>query len=208
MPLPLSEAVAAGQAGHIAAHNDIHDVVNEAARTNTVNTFTAKQTVGSGDAQQIYNAVNAQDLALKRGTAVSPDGNTHPLFKAERTLSIAEAAVTGDGVENLSSVVGISVGTSACETQPVGVGGFAKTSSTVGAPGNDACGLYGVGRVTGSGTGRGFGGFVLGRRDTDTGGVTALEIGVANFTATAVPYNSAGSNLCQGIWLTAPGILT
>jgi len=43
LPLPLSETVAAGQAGHIAAHNDIHDVVNEAARINTINSFTAAQ---------------------------------------------------------------------------------------------------------------------------------------------------------------------
>lgn len=43
MPLPLSETVVAGQAGHIAAHNDIHDVVNEAARINTANTYALEQ---------------------------------------------------------------------------------------------------------------------------------------------------------------------
>jgi hypothetical protein len=43
----LSEAVIAGQTGHVAAHNDIHDVVNEAARYNVANTFAASQTISN-----------------------------------------------------------------------------------------------------------------------------------------------------------------
>jgi hypothetical protein len=192
---------AGAQVWHILSAKDLEN----AARKDVANTFTAKQTIGSGDAQQVYFATNAQDLAIKRGTSASPDSNVHPLVKAERTLSIAETAITGDGVEQLSSLVGISVGTAACEVQPVGVGGFAKSSSTVSAPGNDACGLYGVGRITGSGTGVGIGAFVIGRRDTDTGYATGLEVAAGNYTPTAAIYDPAAFGRVQGIWMTQVG---
>lgn len=164
--------------------------------------------VGSGDAQKMYNATAAQRLAVKKGTAASPDTNLHPLVKVERTIRIAQAAVTGDGVEQCASLVGITVGDSACESQAVGVAGFAKTSSTAeGATvaGNDACGVYGVGNVTGAGTGLGLGAFLAGRRETSTGKANGAEITVGNYSGVAGTYNSSGFSRTLGLWIHAHG---
>jgi alpha-D-ribose 1-methylphosphonate 5-triphosphate synthase subunit PhnH len=163
---------------------------------------------GSGDAQSFYNATTAQLLPIKKGTAGTPDSTVNPLLKVERIIEVAETAVTGDGFENLASILGIAVGTAACETQPVGVAGAAKTSSTAAggtAGGNDAAGLYGAGYVTGSGTGVGIGAFLSGRNDSASGKLTAVELSAYNGTGSDDTYNSAGFNDSQALWLSAGG---
>jgi len=164
---------------------------------------------GSGDSQSYYAAaVTPQLVSLAKGTAASPDATLGPLLKVERTVSIAEAAVSGDGGEQLAAIEGISVGTAACQTQPVGVYGAAKTSSTDAGSvpaGNDACGVYGAGRVTGSGIGTGFGAFLNGRRDTTTGRACGVEISCDNETAGATTYNSTGASPTMGVWLHPTG---
>lgn len=160
---------------------------------------------GAGDAQSIYNATTAQLLGVSRGTAASPDTSINPLLKATRLITIAESAIGGDGAEQLASIVGISVGAAACEVQPVGVFGGAKTSSTAGAPGNDACGLYGVGQALSGATGVGIGGFFSGRRESDSGKLTGVEVVAANFGTSDVPYSSTGYSGAHGIWMNANG---
>jgi hypothetical protein len=163
-------------------------------------------TTGTGDAQQVYVATTPQLVSVTKGTAASPDTTTQPLVKATRTMNIADTAVTGDGGEQCAAILGISVGTSACQVQPVGVYGGAKTSSTdagTTAGGNDACAVYGAARVTGSGTGAAFGGFFNGRRDTNTGKARGVEISVDDSSGTAATWNSAGVSLTSGVWLHA-----
>jgi hypothetical protein len=70
---------------------------------------------------------------------------------------------------------------------------------------DDACGVYGVGRITGSGTGTGVGAFLDGRRDTNTGKALGLEISCANYTASAGSYNSTGFSDTSGLWVEANG---
>jgi alpha-D-ribose 1-methylphosphonate 5-triphosphate synthase subunit PhnH len=164
--------------------------------------------LGGGDAQSIYNPTTSQVLGLRRGVAGAPDTSLNPLLKVERIIEVAETAVTGDGFENLASILGISVGTAACETQPVGVAGAAKTSSTVAggtAGGNDASGLYGVGYATDSATGVGIGAFLSGRNDSASGKLTSLELSAYNGTGSDDSYNSAGFNESQALWATAGG---
>lgn len=165
--------------------------------------------IGSGDSQSIYAATTAQLLAISRGAAANPDATLGPLLKVERLINIAESAVAGDGGEQLAAILGIGVGTAACEVQPVGVYGGAKTSSTAAggtAGGNDACGVYGVGRITGSGTGVGIGAFFNGRRDTATGKLTGVEVSADNNVASADTYTPSAFNATNGIWLHANGL--
>ena len=165
--------------------------------------------IGSGDSVQISNATIGQLLDLKAGTAASPNTISDPLLKIERTqqLSSADWTAGSDGAEPCAAIIGIGSGTTTNDGQVVGVFGGAKSSSTtvVSSGGDDACGIYGIGRITGSGTGAGIGGFFNGRRDTDTGKAVGLEISADNNTATAGTYSSSGVNTVTGIWLHATG---
>lgn len=162
--------------------------------------------IGEGDAQSLYNATTGQLLAVKSGTSAAPDTVLGPLVKVERTMGHTEAALSGDGVEQMAALLAVAVGTVVAEGQPVGVAGMAKTSSTAAggtAGGNDACGLYGVGSVTGSGTGVGIGGFFSGRRGT-TGRVTGIEVSVYNGGA-AGAWSSTAYPGTVGLWCNANG---
>ena len=156
----------------------------------------------------MYNATDAQVLAISLGTAADPDTALHPLVKVERTVNIALASVTGDGSEQMAAILGIASGTSTNEAQPVGVFGGAKSAYAGAVAGaGDACGVYGAGRFTGTGLGTGIGGFFAGRRDTAAGGgkALAMELSCANFTATAGTYNSTGFSSTSGLWVNANG---
>jgi hypothetical protein len=119
----------------------------------------------------------------------------NPLIKVSRIIRVDESAITGTGEDQLSAIEAVCVGDSLCQTQPIGVFGGAKTSSTVAgatAGGNDATGGFFIGKVTDSGTGYGIGLYSEGRRDTDTAKAIGLEIRVANQTATNGTYSSGG----------------
>jgi hypothetical protein len=123
----------------------------------------------------------------------------------ERVLSIAKAAITGDGVEQCSAFVGIASGTTECEVQPVGVAGLAKNASTSSTIGNDACGVYGVGRITAGGTGVGLGGFFVGRRDSSSGSATGVEVVCNNSSAQTGSYDPVGFTRTLAAWIHAGG---
>jgi hypothetical protein len=72
--LPLSEAITAGQAGHVAAHNDIHDVVNEAARTNVANTFAGSQTISTNGGK---TTLALTDTTADVGITIGADTNLY-----------------------------------------------------------------------------------------------------------------------------------
>lgn len=168
----------------------------------------AGDTIGSGDAVAMYNTTTAQLLRIVKGTAGSPDAVAGPLLKLERTLQIAHTSFTGDGVEPCATIVGIGTGTTTNDGQVVGVAGLAKSASTTTSStgGDDACGLYGVGRITGSGTGVGIGAFLNGRRDTNTGLANGAEVTSDNNTATAGSYNTTGFSDTTGLWIRPAGL--
>ena len=184
-----------------------------ASDANSYNYFAGQTNIGSGDSIGFYiSSRPAQNLAVKIGTSASPDQIPNPSLKVERTLSITDAiqtanGITGDAAEAYSAIVGTTKGVSGTEIQPVGVAGFASNDSAsnpVGGGSNDAAGIYGTGRITGSGTGVGIGAYFAGRRDNDVGKYTGMEVQAANYGTVDTTYNSTGYG-SSGIWLNANG---
>lgn len=159
-----------------------------------------------GDAQSVYNATSGQLISPNIGTSTTPDTSLNPGLKVARLIQQTAGALGGDGFEQMASILGVSVGTSTNVGQTVGIGGAAKNSSTSVAQSGagDACGVYGVGRITGSGVGTGLN-FLSGRRDTSTGRANALELSCQNYTASAGTYNSTGFSDTTGLWVEATG---
>lgn len=155
----------------------------------------------TGTAQQIFTATTGQEIDIAIGTAAAPDTSLNPPVKVVRTTQIT--AVTGDGGEQMASVLGIDVSTASGQVQTVGVYGGAINQGTAGTP--DACGVYGVGNITGSGTGGSLGGFFNGRRETNTARHTGVEIALDNETLTAGTYTSNGPSNSKGVWLHGTG---
>jgi hypothetical protein len=86
----LSEAISAGQTGHVAAHNDIHDVVNEAARYNVANTFAASQTISNNGGKTTLALTNTTaDVGLTIG------GDTNLYRSAANTLKTDDEFAIG-----------------------------------------------------------------------------------------------------------------
>jgi hypothetical protein len=168
--------------------------------------------VGTGDDVAFYTTVAPLLGRVRHGSASSPVTTPGPTLRVARTEQLTRAQIeavggTGtDGGEQLAAIIGINSGTASTEVQPVGVYGAAKTAATTAIPNADALGLYGAGRATGAGaTGSGIGGFLIGRRDVDTAGATALELHVYNNTTTDGTYNSLGSSRLKGVWLNCGG---
>lgn len=198
---PVSTAQAAADALKVAKAGD---------------TMTGLLTVGSGDSQNFYSGDRVAQLGrVVKGTAAAPDTSANPLVKVERISTIpASAFAPGDGGEQMASILGIHVGTSGSEAQTVGVYGAAKNAgitSTGTGPFPDACGLYGVGRITGSGVGGAIGAFLLARKDsTDIlARATALELNVYNGGLADSVYTPTGSNSRggQAVWMNAGGLV-
>lgn len=168
-------------------------------------------TIGSGDTTAAYLApVAPTQLHILDGTGAEPVGALAPTLKVSRTESATRAALDAispgaDGCERQAAIVGVNVGAATTEVQAVGLFGGAKTASAAAVVGNDACGVYGVGRSLTGADGTGIGGFFLGRRDSDTGKANGLEAHVANYGTTAAAYNPAGFNPSIGVWLNCSG---
>jgi|SRR5215207_2837589 len=168
----------------------------------------------AGDDQGLYLAslTNvAQRMNIRHGSVANPVVTSGPTFKVSRTEAATRAAIEAvggagtDGAEQVGAIMGVSVGTSSTEVQPVAIYGAAKNSSSAAGGGDDACAIYGTGRVTGTGTGSGIGGFLLGRRDNDTGNANALELHCANWGTVATPYTSIGFSKSQALWINCSG---
>lgn len=170
-------------------------------------------TLGSGDDVTVYaSGVTGQVGNVRLGTSGAPTEDVGPALKVSRTGAVTRAAIEAlggagtDGSDQLAAVMGVSSGTADEEVQGIGVAGFAKSASTVGFPGNDACGVYGAGRALSTSDGvLGLGVFASGRRDTDDSRANGLEVAVGNYSGVADSYNSSGFTDTTGIWITAPG---
>jgi hypothetical protein len=92
----LSEAITAGQTGHVAAHNDIHDVVNEAARYNVANTFAASQTISNNGGK---TTLALTDTTANVGITIGGDANLYR--SAANTLKTDDSIIVGVALETV-----------------------------------------------------------------------------------------------------------
>jgi len=164
--------------------------------------------VGIGDDVAFYTTIAAQVGRVRHGTAGSPNTIPGPTVRVSRTEQLTRAQIevaggTGtDGGEQCAAIIGLNSGTVSTEVQPVGVYGASKTASSTGGT-NDACGIYGSGRVLSGGTGTGIGGFFIGRRET-TGRTTGIEVHIRN-GGSASPFIATGFSGSHGIWVNCSG---
>jgi len=166
-----------------------------------------KETIGSGDNVTTWATVTAQLLDIRKGTAASPDTTQNPIVKVSRVMQMPFSGLSGAAPDYAAGIVSVVSGTVLNEVQTVGVLGYARSASTVASPAgaDDALGVNGVGRVTGSCTGSGIGGAFDGRRDTSTGRATGAEISTSNFSGVAGAYNSTGYSNTTGLWIVPLG---
>ncbi len=150
-----------------------------------------------------------QDVRV--GTAASPvtgSSGKGGLIKLSKTEDLRVADfVNGSTNEQSAPLVVHTKNAATSEVQCAGAYIVAETLSTsaTGGANKDAMGLAATGRVTGSGTGRGIGGYFVGRRDTNTGTTNGLEVRAWNETATDQTYNSTGASNGMGLWLSCSG---
>jgi hypothetical protein len=169
----------------------------------------------AGELRKGYSAnVGGQRLNIKHASNASPDATAAPSVKVSRTSAITQATINtaegsegSDGGDVMAALMGVHSGTEASGSQTVGVAGFAKNASTVAGENPDACGIYGVGRITGgtAANAGAFGAYLVGRRDVATAKATGVEVQAQNYTATPGSYLSNGSSDTKGIWLNANG---
>lgn len=172
-------------------------------------TATGRTTLGVGDNVTAWSVgTTGQLLHVLRGTASSPDTTQNPVVKVSRTMQMSSTGVApSDGGDQAAGILSVVTGTASNEVQTVGVAGFAKNVSTSVATSGagDACGIYGIGAVSGSGTGVGIGAYFQGRRETATGSLTGVEIQAGNYSGSAGSYSSLGFSGTTGLWLNANG---
>lgn len=155
-----------------------------------------------GDEQQLFSPTVGTIGETRLGTLASPDSSLNPAFKVTRTVSIADAAVSGAAPEQLASVYGLAYGTTTCGKQPIGVLGVSQQASTV-TPhdNNDALGVQGVGQTLSGAVGNALGGFFAGRRELGAlGFLGGAEIQAQNYTS-ADTYNPAGFSNSTALYI-------
>ena len=227
-PLPTNHADGVGEVINASTVNDLAQGVNDlnadfmpkagGAFTGNVgmdgqaSPITALD-VGTGANQHLYTpGIEPQKTRIRHGTTAAPITSSGPTFKVSRTEELTEATIEAiqgvgtDGGEQVAAIHGSSRALISAEVQPVGVLGTAATTSTMGNAGNDACGIYGIGRIQGTGAnGTGLGATLVGRRDVSTGRALACEMHAANFAGVDTPYISTGFSSGIGVWVNCSG---
>ena len=142
------------------------------------------------------------------GAPVTGSAGKGGVLKISKTEDLRVADfVNGNTNEQSGAIVAHVKNLSTSEVQANALYVTAETTSTSATSGanRDAMGFAATGRVTGSGTGYGIGGYLVGRRDTDTGKVNALEVRAWNETATNSSYSASTASDMMGIWLSPSG---
>jgi len=176
--------------------------------------FTGTVIGGAGDNLNMLEPVGSttgQLLQMLNGTSATPETSLSPLVKAARTLTLSASAIPGggDGGENASAIHGITAGSAANQVQTVGViGGATNKGTAKGVSGSpDACGVYGVGRILGTGAlGVAMGAFFRGQADVTNGLITGMQVQAYNNTGRddSVLTNGFSSSAIQWIWPAGP----
>lgn len=161
-----------------------------------------------GDNPQVWTAADTtgQRIHIPYCSQASPDTSVAgPLVKIVRTEEVTSGIVS-DGVEQLAALLSVARGMAGTRGQPVGIAGMATTLSTQSAYNDDACGVYGIGRVSSTGTGSAIGAFFAGQKDTATAtAATGLEVQARNYSGSNDSYSASGYNASQAIWVAAAG---
>ncbi len=156
-----------------------------------------------GTSQDQYNQWPGQ-IEISNGTSGAGDTTAGAVLKVSRTSGPPLASCTNQTDMECSAGLVVSVlGLPGETVLTSGIYGSAQTSAT--GVGQDAIGMTGSGRVTGSGDGLGTGAYIEGRRDTATAGALGTEIRAMNITASNCSYNTTGIGGCDGVWLTSSG---
>lgn len=146
---------------------------------------------------------------LRAGTAAAPiagSANRGPLVKISKTEDLRVADyVSGAANEQSACLVLMNKGAATSEVQTNAAYFVAQNASTQSASNDDAMGLGSTGRIIGSGTGRGIGGYFVGRRDTATGTTNGIEVRSWNQTGTDGTYSPTSASDTMGIWLSSGG---
>ena len=166
--------------------------------------------IGVGDNQVVFTppVTTPTQVSVIQGSNASPYTGISPMVKMVMTRSNDGSAIVGDGSQQMTTLEIQAVGDASSKAQPVGVFSGCKNSGTVAfdtAIRPDCVGVYGVGRITGSGIGSGIGAVFVGRRDTDTGRLTGVEVAGQNYTATDGTYLSTGASATKALWVNAAG---
>ena len=161
--------------------------------------FAIPITLGSGDAQQIFTATTAQELAIAIGTAAAPDTTLNPLAKIVRLIDLASA--TGDGGEQAAAFLAIGVGASGNTVQAVGgrFGAISNTGATA-----DASAIYGTG-ISSVSAHVGIGTTSVGRAAVAGALASGAQISCFNGTGSDVAVNASGFTSIGALWITAAG---
>jgi hypothetical protein len=167
-----------------------------------------------GDNQAGYaGATIGRKLHIVDGKNAAPSTGAGATAKVVRTSAVTQEtidAATGsggsDGGDQLGAIMGVHVGKEGSETQTVGLAGFAMNRSSTGVN-PDACGVYGVGRITaGTSPNAGaFGGYFWGMRDVSTAKATGIEVQCGNFAGVDGSYAPTSASDTKGIWMPASG---
>lgn len=173
-------------------------------------------TLGDGDHPAYATTVPLDGVLLDAadGTAAIPQTVPSPIIKGSRTGAVTQAAIEAnasvgtDGAEQMATILGISYGTAAEETQGVGVCGIATTGATNGNWNAAGCGVYGVGYALADSEAPalGIGGFFAGRRDSAAAQVTGVEVVCRNQTGQDGILAVGGASDTKGIWINANGL--
>jgi hypothetical protein len=177
-------------------------------------TFASGQVVmvGTGDEIGLYAPSNQSPPQLFEavvGTAGAPNTTVGPVLKLNKTEQILESQlVNGSTNEQNAALTVMTKNTALSEVQTVAGVFTSQTQSTQSSHNDDACAVLSIGRVIGSGTGYGIGGYFDGRRDTSTGHANGLEVRASNYTAVDGSFNPTGASDTMGLWLSSGGTST
>lgn len=141
---------------------------------------------------------------LTSGTQAQPITVAQPTVKLSSTFgtTLATSGSLANSEKAGTTFAAYAQDAAGCGIQITGVLGSAKQLT---ATGSDAVGVYGLGTISGAGTGIGTGGYFEGRRLVNTGKALGFEVRVTNLTATSGTYSSAGLSDTQGLWITSAG---
>jgi hypothetical protein len=202
---------AAGEAGKMLAADDAF--LQARASKADVEIINLGTDWSAGDNVLMFSsAVNTRRARIKDGTAEAPITAAGPTFKVSRTEAVTDAAIVAlggagtDGADVVAAIQGISQGLAASETQTVGLYGGARNASTSETGNPDACGVYGIGRITGGTAAKatGIGGCFVGRREVSTADLSGIEVTSHN-RGGAGNYSTNGASKTKGIWIAGAG---
>ena len=160
---------------------------------------------GTGDLiDYLATPMDGKQIRVAQGTAAAPitsgDGPTVKIVRIEQITESTMPSGVGANNQGNAALYVHSRGTASSEAQTTALWASAESQSTQTTHNDDASALNVQARIYGSGTGIAMS-YFEGRRDTATGRVSTLQLGVRNFTAVDGTYNPGGVSDTGAIWI-------